>query len=76
MLYSARYVPLQILEKAIRYGRRMPDPRNMEGAFRYETDMYRLVEDKSKKGLFIYKKYQLKVIVREKVCTTIHFMYK
>lgn len=76
MLNPGRYVPLQIQEKAIRYGRRMPDPRNVPGLFRYETELYKLVEDKSRKGFFLYKKYTLEVVVREKDWTITHFLYK
>nr|WP_250318670.1 hypothetical protein [Rosenbergiella gaditana] len=70
-----RYVPLQLQEKAIRYGRRMPDPQKKIGYFRYETEMYRLVENKVNKT-YTYKKYMLEVIVREKNWTISHFLYK
>ncbi|MDU6432195.1 MAG: hypothetical protein E6556_04390 [Pantoea sp.] len=76
MYNPGRYVPLQIQEKAIRYGRRMPDPQKTPGLFRYETDMYRLVEDKSRKGYYYYKRFTLEVIVREKDWTITHFLYK
>lgn len=71
----ARYVPIQLQEKAIRYGRRMPDPMNEPGLFRYETKMYRLVEDKQNKGSFFHKPYRLEVLVREKDWTIMHFQY-
>ncbi|WP_318372524.1 hypothetical protein [Enterobacter sp.] len=70
-----RYVPLQIQEKAIRYGRRMTDPQKKAGYFRYETEMYRLVEDRVNKN-YIYKKYILEVVVRERDWTVSHFLYK
>lgn len=75
MQNPGRYVPLQIQEKAIRYGRRMPDPKKKPGLFRYETEMYRLVENKQAKGTYYYKKYTLEVLVREKDWTISHFQY-
>lgn len=51
MLNPGRYVPLQIQEKVIRYGRRMPDPRNVRGLYRYESEIYKLVENKAVKVL-------------------------
>lgn len=39
MYDPARYVPLHIQEGTIRQGKRMPDPREGEGVFRYETDI-------------------------------------
>ncbi|WP_254711452.1 hypothetical protein [Pantoea cypripedii] len=71
----SRFVPIQIQEKAIRYGRRMTDPMNEPGLFRYETKMYRLVEDKQNKGSFFHKPYRLEVLVREKDWTIMHFQY-
>ncbi|UIA94733.1 hypothetical protein LU633_13875 [Erwinia tracheiphila] len=76
MYNPGRYVPLQLQEKAIRYGRRTPDPRKSPGLFRYETEMYRLVEDKSRKGYYFYKRFILEVVVREKDWTVTHFLYK
>lgn len=75
MYNPGRYVPLQLQEKAIRYGRRMPDPQKKIGYFRYETEMYRLVEDKVNKT-YIYKKYMLEVVVRERDWTVSHFLYR
>lgn len=57
-----RYVPLQIQEKAIRYGTRMPAPLRKPGLFRYQTRMYKLVENKQKSSYF-YKPYRLEVLV-------------
>ncbi|UIA85512.1 hypothetical protein LU604_12525 [Erwinia tracheiphila] len=76
MYNPGRYVPLQLQEKAIRYGRRTPDPRKSPGLFRYETEMYRLAEDKSRKGYYFYKRFILEVVVREKDWTVTHFLYK
>ncbi|WP_241579020.1 hypothetical protein [Rosenbergiella nectarea] len=73
MYNPGRYVPLQLQEKAIRYGRRMPDPQRKAGYFRYEHGMYRLIEDKVNKT-YTYKKYTLEVIVREKDWTISHLL--
>ncbi|CAI2434088.1 hypothetical protein [Serratia plymuthica] len=75
MYNPGRYLPLQLQEKAIRYGRRMPDPHKKVGYFRYETEMYKLVENKQAKGTYYYKKYTLEVLVREKDWTISHFQY-
>ncbi|QJW55642.1 hypothetical protein HL670_02528 [Serratia plymuthica] len=41
------------------------------------TDIvYRLVEDKSRKGYYYYKRFTLEVVVREKDWTVTHFLYK
>ncbi|TPE19861.1 hypothetical protein FJP62_06825 [Pantoea vagans] len=74
MYDPARYVPLQIQEKTIRYGKRMPDPREGEGMFRYETDIYKLRFDKHRRE-YVYQKYRLEVIVRESDWTISHFKY-
>lgn len=76
MLNPARYVPLQLQEKVIRYGKRMPDPQGVPGLFRYEAEMYKLVENRAQKGTYFYKKYILEVLVREKDWTITHFLYK
>ncbi|MBE3286109.1 hypothetical protein IM312_04660 [Enterobacter cloacae complex sp. P31C] len=75
MLTPGRYVPLQIQEKAIRYGIRTPDPLKKPGLFRYEARMYKLVEDRQNKGTYIYKSYRLEVLVRETDWTIMHFQY-
>lgn len=72
MYEPGRYVPLHIQEKAIRYGRRMADPRKGEGMFRYETEMYKL---NRKLNITEYKKYTLEVVVRESDWTITHFKY-
>lgn len=74
MYDPARYVPLQIQEKTIRYGKRMPDPREGEGMFRYETDIYKLRFDKHRRE-YVYQKYRFEVIVRESDWTISHFKY-
>ncbi|MGV2880099.1 hypothetical protein [Pantoea vagans] len=72
MLEPGRYVPLHIQEKAIRYGRRMADPRKGEGMYRYEMEMYKLSR---KKNITEYKKYTLEVVVRVSDWTITHFKY-
>lgn len=72
MYEPGRYVPLHIQEKAIRYGRRMADPRKGEGMFRYETEMYKL---NRKLNITEYKKYTLEIVVRESDWTITHFKY-
>lgn len=69
-----RYVPLQIQERAIRYGRRMTDPRRGEGMFRYESKMFKL-RFNPKTREFEYKEYTLEVVVRESDWTISHFQY-
>lgn len=76
MLNPGRYVPLQLQEKVIRYGKRTPDPQKVPGLFRYESEIYKLVENRAEKGTYIYKKYTLEVLVREKDWTITHFLYK
>ena len=76
MLNPGRYVPLQLQEKVIRYGKRTPDPQKASGLFRYESEIYILVENRAEKGTYIYKKYMIEVLVREKDWTITHFLYK
>ncbi|ELW9533097.1 TPA: hypothetical protein N5L55_000136 [Enterobacter roggenkampii] len=76
MLNPGRYVPLQLQEKVIRYGKRTPDPQKASGLFRYESEIYKLVENRAEKGTYIYKKYMIEVLVREKDWTITHFLYK
>ena len=74
MYEPGRYVPLQIQERAIRYGKRMPDPREGKGMFRYETEIYKLRFDKQLQE-YVYQKYKFEVIVRESDWTISHFQY-
>lgn len=76
MLNPGRYVPLQLQEKVIRYGKRTPDPQKASGLFHYESEIYKLVENRAEKGTYIYKKYMIEVLVREKDWTVTHFLYK
>lgn len=74
MYEPARYVPLQIQERVIRYGRRMIDPGNGKGMFRYEAEMYKLRLNNTTRE-YEYKKYILEVVVRESDWTISHFKY-
>lgn len=74
MLEPSRYVPLQIQERAIRFGKRMADPRKGEGMFRYETRMFKLRFNKQTME-YEYKQYTLEVVVRESDWTISHFKY-
>lgn len=74
MYQPSRYVPLQIQERAIRYGRRMPDPRGGQGMFRYETEIYKLRFDKLRRE-YVHQKYKFEVVVRESDWTISHFKY-
>lgn len=75
MQNPGRYVPIHILEKAIRYGKRSPDPRGSAGYFMYEIKIYRLKYNKSS-GSYYYKKFNLEVLAEEKTWTIAHFLYK
>jgi len=73
-----RYVPVSLLEKAIRYGRRGPDFKAVidKGFKRYEIKMTKFrLKDKGKQ---IYEKqeYILEVVVNERDWVIKHFMYK
>ncbi|CCG88465.1 hypothetical protein EPIR_3102 [Erwinia piriflorinigrans CFBP 5888] len=74
MYQPSRYVPLQIQERTIRYGRRMPDPRGGQGMFRYETEIYKLRFDKLRRE-YVHQKYKFEVVVRESDWTISHFKY-
>ncbi len=78
MAETARYVPLSILEMAIRFGRRLPDLKGASGRMlqRYEIDILR--SKRIQKGVEVYenKKYTLEVVVDESTWTIVHFLYK
>jgi len=65
MAASGRHVPIHILHLALKYGKRVPDPQGVKGAFQYTTKIL-------KNG----KKYTLDIVVREKDWTILHFLYK
>lgn len=74
MYEPGRYVPLQIQERAIRYGKRTVDPRKGKEMFRYETRMFKLRFNKQTMD-YEYKEYTLEVVVRESDWTISHFKY-
>ena len=72
MANPGRFVPVHILHLAIKFGKRLPDPQGVIGAFRYEIPMFRFV----KRGAIYQKESKtLEVVVRESDWTILHFMY-
>ncbi len=65
MVIKGRHVPIHILHLALKYGKRIPDPQGVKGAFLYTAKMWR-------NG----KRYTLEVVVREKDWTILHFLFK
>lgn len=65
MAESGRYVPVHILRLAIKYGKRIPDPKGHAGVFQYTYPMMRNGSN-----------YMLEVVVRESDYTILHFAYK
>ena len=65
MATKGRYVPLHILHLGIRYGKRVPDPQGVKGAFLYTARMLRNGTE-----------YTLEIVVREADWTILHFLYK
>jgi hypothetical protein len=64
MANPARRVPVQILQLAIKYGKRVPDPKGAAGAFEYTIPMFRNGQQ-----------YTRKVVLRELDRTVLHFHY-
>ena len=60
-----RHVPVHVLRLAIRHGRRTADPRGVRGAVQYRIPM-------SRQG----RRYELKVVLRERDNTILHFQYE
>lgn len=77
MAERERYVPVYIQERAIRFGKRMPDSvgRSSMRTARYEIGIRR---SRYNNGLGSYenKDYTLEVIVNEETWTITHFAYK
>lgn len=72
MANPGRFVPIHILQLAIKHGRRTPDPQKVAGVFRYEVRMSRFV----KRGpTYARETKTLEVVVRESDRTILHFMY-
>jgi hypothetical protein len=65
MATKGRYVPLHILHLGIKYGKRVPDPQGVKGAFLYTSKMLRNGTE-----------YTLEIVVRESDWTILHFLYK
>lgn len=55
MANPGRFVPVHILHLAIQFGKKLPDPQGVVGAFRYEIQMFLL----SSGGRFIKKRLKL-----------------
>ena len=72
MANPGRFVPVHILHLAIKYGRRMPDPQQIAGVFRYEIRMSRFVR---RGDTYVRVSKILEVVVRESDWTILHFMY-
>lgn len=72
MTNPGRFVPVQILHLAIKYGRRLPDPQKIAGVFRYEIRMTRFVR---RGDTYVRAPKTLEVVVRESDWTILHFMY-
>jgi len=64
MASKDRHVPLQILQLAVRFGKRTADSQGVKGAFRYAIKMLRNDGE-----------YVLEVVVREIDSTVLHFQY-
>ena len=65
MMTAGRHVPLHILHLTLKYGKRVPDPQGVKGAFLFTAKML-------KNG----KEYLIEVVVRESDWTILHFLYK
>lgn len=83
MAEAERYVPITIIEKAIRYGRRGVDAKGRSALIlkRYTIKIkkYRYsskTKDLKDKNINEIKEYTLEVVVDEKAWTVTHFMYK
>ena len=69
-----RYIPVYILEKAIRFGIRSPDAQKIAGQFEYRIGMSRLTRKTVGNAIeYERKNYTLHVLVREKDWTVMHF---
>lgn len=74
MKSPGRFIPVQIIEKAIRYGSRRPDTKGIEGLFEYRVPMVRLVRRiRNNRVVYERKEFTLSVVVREKDWTVMHF---
>jgi hypothetical protein len=71
MAQPGRYVPVDILKLAVRYGVRDADPQGVPGAFRYTIPMLKAAKRLGDPP----RRYILRVIVRERDWTILHFHY-
>jgi hypothetical protein len=74
MATKGRYVPVQILQLAIKYGAKSADPQKVKGVFKYVIKMSKYVGNDA--GKAVYKEYTLEVVLREADNTVLHFLYK
>lgn len=65
MATAGRRVPHHTLKLSVRFGKRVPDPRGVQGAFQYTVPMIRNGQ-----------KYTLEVVLREADQTVLHFLYR
>ena len=72
MANPGRYVPLDILKLALRFGKREPDPQGVVGAFRYTVEMFKGPKQFGGPA----RRYLLHVVVRERDWTVLHFHYE
>ncbi len=73
MADPGRYIPIQILEKAIRFGSRRPDVQEVAGQFEYRIGMSRLSKRiEGTRIVYYHKDYILHVVVNERDWTVVH----
>lgn len=77
MSEPSRYIPVYILEKAVRYGKRMPDVKGNSGRIlkKHEIRIKRTRLNK-KYNPYENKEYNLEVIIDESSWTITHFQYQ
>lgn len=69
-----RYIPIQILEKAVRFGKRSADAQKIAGQFEYRIGMSRLTKKTIGNEItYTHKNFTLHVLVRERDWTVMHF---
>ncbi|MDA8521048.1 hypothetical protein [Acidovorax sp. NCPPB 4044] len=81
MAEPGRFVPIYILEGAIRLGARTADPQRIKGLYMYRAEMIKLrktnvVINGRVEVRYFSQKYKLEVLVREADWTISHFLYK
>lgn len=74
MATSGRFVPLQILQLAVKYGSKGADPQKVKGAVMYSIKMSKYIGRTA--GRPIFKEYTLEVVLREVDNTILHFVYR